>query len=194
MRKLAAFLLAGIMAVSCVACGTKKEDSKKNEATVQITDATELLTNVWGAVPEDKAFYVVGGDTENMVDGNPGAFNLEKAEELGLENNMCYPLTAVDYIDGAATLIHGMISNGFTAGAYHLKDAANAKTVVDAIQERTLSNRWMCGMPEKLMIVTVGDYVVSAYGYTDNIDAFKSAMTSVYADAVEVVVEQAIEE
>lgn len=194
MKKLTAILLAGVMAFSCVACGTKKEDSKKNEATVQITDATELLTKVWEAVPEDQAFYVVGGDTENMVDGKPGVFNLEKAEELGLENNLCYPLNAVDRIDGAATLIHGMISNGFTAGAYHLKDAADAKTVVDAIQERTLSNRWMCGMPEKLLIVTVGDYVVSAYGYTDNIEAFKSAMTSVYADAVVVVVEQAIEE
>lgn len=41
------------------------------------------------------------------------------AEENDLEHMVCYPLSAVEYIDDAACLIHGMISNGFPAGAYH---------------------------------------------------------------------------
>lgn len=194
MKKLAAVLAASVVAFSCVACGTEQNDAKKEEAKVEIADTTELLTKAWEAVPEDSAFYVVGGDAENYVEGKPGTFNLEKAEELGLENTMCYPLSAVEYIDSASSLIHGMISNGFTAGAYHLTESANAQKVVDAIKERTLGNQWMCGFPEKLMIATVGDYVVSVFGYLDNVEAFKDALSSVYGDAVVVVVDQAIEE
>lgn len=192
MKKLAVLLLAGVMTLGLVACGTKNADSE-SESKVEIADATELLTKTWEAVPEDKKFYVVGGDAENMVEEKPGNFNLEKAEELGLENTMCYPLDAVEYVDDAASLIHGMMSNGFTAGAYHVTDAANVQTVVDAIKERTMNNRWMCGFPEKLIIVTVDDYVVSAFGYLDNIDAFNAALTSVYGDAAVVAVEETIE-
>lgn len=192
MKKIAVLLLAGAMALSLVACGTKNAGSDK-ESKVEIADATELLTKAWEAVPEDKQFYVVGGDNENMEEGKPGKFNLEKAEELGLENTMCYPVDAVEYVDDAATLIHGMISNGFTAGAYHVTDAANVQKVTDAIKERTLNNQWMCGFPEKLIIVTVDDYVVSAFGYLDNIDAFEEALASVYGDAAEITVEEAIE-
>lgn len=192
MKKLAVLLLAGVMTLGLVACGTKNADSE-SESKVEIADATELLTKTWEAVPEDKKFSVVGGDAENMVEESAGKFNLEKAEELGLENTMCYPMDAVEYVDDAASLIHGMISNGFTAGAYHVTDAANVQTVVDAIKERTMTNRWMCGFPEKLIIVTVDDYVVSAFGYLDNIDAFSEALTSVYGDAAVVTVEEAIE-
>lgn len=192
MKKLAVLLLAGVMTLGLVACGTKNADSESGSK-VEIADATELLTKTWEAVPEDKKFAVVGGDAENMVEEKAGKFNLEKAEELGLENTMCYPLDAVEYVDDAASLIHGMISNGFTAGAYHVTDAANVQNVVDAIKERTMNNRWMCGFPEKLIIVTVDDYVVSAFGYLDNIDAFSEALTSVYGDAAVVVVEEAIE-
>lgn len=192
MKKLAVLLLAGVMTLGLVACGTKNADLESGSK-VEIADATELLTKTWEAVPEDKKFAVVGGDAENMVEEKAGKFNLEKAEELGLENTMCYPLDAVEYVDDAASLIHGMISNGFTAGAYHVTDAANVQNVVDAIKERTMNNRWMCGFPEKLIIVTVDDYVISAFGYLDNIDAFSEALTSVYGDAAVVVVEEAIE-
>ena len=45
--------------------------------------------------------------------------------------------------------------------------------------------------PEKLIVVTVnGDYVVSAFGNGQVIDAFKTAITSVYGDAAVVSVEE----
>jgi hypothetical protein len=47
-----------------------------------------------------------------------------------------------------------------------------------------MNNQWMCGFPEKMIIVTVGDeYVVSAFGNGMVIDAFETAITTVYGDA-----------
>lgn len=193
MKKLAAILLAGLITMGTTACADQKENTKAEETKTEIADATELLAKVWEAVPEESRFYVVGGENDNFVEDQPGAMNLEKAEELGMENRMCYPMSAIEYIDDASSLIHGMISNGFTAGAYHVTEAANVETVAEQIKERTLSNQWMCGFPEKLVITSVEDYVVSFFGYTENIENFKEAMMEVYGDAVEVLVDQPIE-
>ena len=54
-----------------------------------------------------------------------------------------------------------------------------------------MNNQWMCGFPETLIIVTVGeDYVVSAFGNGQVIEAFKTAITTVYGDAAVVSVEE----
>ena len=53
----------------------------------------------------------------------------------------------------------------------------------------------MCGFPEKLIIVTVGDdYVVSAFGNGMVMDAFKTAITTVYGDAAAFSVEENLAE
>lgn len=193
MKKIMPILLASVLLFHFTACGVKNTAPEDEAAKIEITDATELLTKAWKMVPEDKQFYVVGGDAEHIVEEKPGSFHLENAEELGLENTMCYPMSAVEYIDDAATLIHGMISNGFTAGAYHVTKEADMQMVTEAIRNRTLENQWLCGFPEKLMIATVEDYVVSVFGYTDNVDAFDEALKSVYGDAVVVVADERIE-
>lgn len=193
MKKMTLILTAGFLALSLAACGAKQEEAKE-ETGVEIASAEELLTKTWEAIPEDKSFFVIGGDSEHFAEGKPGKIDLTKAEENGLENTMCYPLSAVEYVDDAASLIHGMVSNGFTAGAYHVTESSNVQTVADAVKEKIVTNRWMCGFPEEVTIASVGDYVVSVFGYADNLDAFQTALTEVYGDAVTVLVDQPIEE
>ena len=79
--------------------------------------------------------------------------------------------------DDIATMMNMMMANNFTAASYHITDAANAEKAVSSLKETTINNQWMCGMPEKLIIVTVGeDYVVSAFGNGQVIDAFKTTI------------------
>ena len=205
MKKLVTLLLTGIMAIGCVACGSKStnNDNNNNNPTskqeISINDTNEILTKVWdkfededtdGNMYNDK-FAIFGGHFETPVDNAPGKYDVSKAEDL--EFNLCVPQDAVAKIDDAASMIHMMNANTFTAGAFHVKEAADLDTFVNATKERTVGNQWMCGFPDQLLIVTIGDnYVVSAFGNADTIDAFKSILMAEYADSAKVVVEEAL--
>lgn len=205
MKKLVALLMAGVMVFGFAACGNKdNEGGKENQGQeetvkVDVADATELFDKVWTNYGEtasaDIQFMAMGGDGENIVDGKPGKFNHENAADNGMESILCISTDAIALIDDAASLMHGMMANNFTGAAYHVADKANLQAVVDGIKDRTLNNQWMCGFPEKLVIVTVGeDYVISAFGYGQIIDAFKTSVTTVYGDLASVVVEESLAE
>ena len=44
----------------------------------------------------------------------------------------------------------------------------------------------MCGFPEKLMIVSVGDYLVSYFGDGELVDLFTSKLTGTFSDAKQI--------
>lgn len=208
MKKIAALLLATAMMFTCAACGGGSGTDTENggdadnggTAKVEITDANDLLTKVWdeynATAPEEVKFPSGGGNVENMVMEAPGTFDLtlEGAKDT-LIMNFCLPAETMGMTDDIATLMHMMNANNFTCGAYHITDAANVETVITSIKDATLNNQWMCGFPEKLIIVTVdGDYVVSAFGNGQIIEAYKTAITTVFGDAAVVSVEESLAE
>ena len=203
MKKLVALLRATAMMFTCVACGGNAEGGnteENNEVKVEIADAEELLTKAWdeykASTGEDLQFMIGGGNAETMVMDAPATFDptIEYAEDA-LLMSYCIPVETVAKTDDIATMMNMMMSNNFTGAAYHVANAADVETVIGSIKETTLNNQWMCGMPEKLIIVTVGeDYVVSAYGIGAVVDAFEAALTTVYGDAVVVTVEENIAE
>ena len=85
------------------------------------------------------------------------------------------------YIDDAASMMHMMNANTFTAGAYHIADAANQQAFCDKLKDNIMNRQWMCGFPDTLIIVTIGDnYVVSAFGNAEVIETFKTKLTAEY--------------
>ncbi|MBQ3029700.1 MAG: hypothetical protein IJD24_00625 [Agathobacter sp.] len=183
MKKLLIGLLTGAMVLGCVACGGN------DTAKVEVADAQELLTKVWDTYAEEEKFFAMGGHFEAPVDNGPGTYDVAKAEDL--EMSFCIPADKVAMVDDAATIMHAMNANNFSAAAYHVTDAANVTAIIDAIKERTMNNQWMCGFPEELIIVTVGEnYIVSAFGSADIVDNFQSKLAEVYGDAAVVSVEQ----
>lgn len=203
MKRIVALLLVCLLSFGLVACSKaentesgKEESQEVSEAPkLEIADSTEALTKVWELYTTDEKFPAMGGDAENIVNDAPGAFNVAKAEDLGMESTLCFPTAELSKIDNAASLVHGMMVNNFTAGAYHVTDAANTQAVVAAIKDKVANNQWMCGMPETLIIATIGDnYVVSAFGLKDNIDTFKAKLSEAYAENVSIVVDEAIVE
>ncbi len=183
MKKIIAIVLSLLAVASIFAfasCG--KDDVNNDEKVPAVADATELLTKVWAAYAEEEKFAAIGGDFGAPVDNAPGKYNI--ADE-GLATSLVFPADAIAQIDDAASLIHMMNANTFTAGAFHAVEGTDVAALAESIKTTVLNNHWMCGFPEKLVIFTVdGDYIVSAFGAADLISNFEAKLTATYPEAV----------
>ena len=180
MKKFFALLLAAVMLLSLAACGGKGNDAGAD----QPADALALLEAVWNSYSEDDKFPAAGGDYDeaNMTDGAPGRFGIEDGDTLNY--SLSFPAEDAGKLADAASLVHMMNANTFTSGAFHLADAADADAVVSDIRDNVMSRQWMCGFPDKLVIATLGDFIVSCYGAEDLVNAFRDKLTAVYSSAV----------
>ena len=142
-----------------------------------------LLSTVWKSYSEDDKFPASGGDysEENAKDDAPGKFDV--SDSAVLESTLAVPEDSADLLKNAASLTHMMNLNTFTAGAFQLKDSKNADKFAKAMKESIENRRWVCGFPDKFVIIKVNGYVVSAFGAEDLIDTFKSKTLKAYQDA-----------
>lgn len=193
MKKMRALFIVMVMTFTFVACGGNAQTEGNK---VQIADANEILAKTWAqykdSVTEELIFPVGGGNAENMVMDEPAKFDttVETAQDT-LMASFCANAEVVAMTDDIATMMNMMMANNFTAAAYHIAETGNVEKAVATLKETTIANQWMCGMPQKLIIVTVGeDYVVSAFGTEQVIDSFKAAITTVYGDAAVISVEE----
>ena len=173
MKKFLTLLLAAAMTLSLAACGSKTDDNSGNNS--QPASALELLNAVWANYSDDDKFPAAGGDFDeaNMTEDAPGNFSVEDGD-------------ALDY-----SLTHMMNANTFTAGAFHVASSSDVDSVVSDLKDNIMNRQWMCGFPDKLVILTLGDYVISCYGAEDLVDQFSEKVTEAFADAA-VVCDEAI--
>ena len=181
MKKFLTLLLAAAMTLSLAACGSKNDGSAADGD--QPATALELLEAVWSSYAEDDKFAVSGGDMneENMVDDAPGNFSV--ADGDALDYSLGYPAADADKLADAASLTHMMNANTFTAGAYHLNDKSDMDTVVSDLKDNIMNRQWMCGFPDKLVIFTYDQYVVSLYGDEELVNTFRDKFTATYSDS-----------
>ncbi|MBC8611895.1 Uncharacterised protein [uncultured Ruminococcus sp.] len=197
MKKLTAILLVAVLSFSFTACsknsGSDFSSNPESNNSQQITakDAVELLTAVWKGYPEDNKFAAMGGDLseENATTDAPGKFDL--SDPTALDSTLGFPSALVDKIDDAASLIHMMNANTFTCGTYHVKSSDDINNLAKAIKDNILQKQWMCGFPDKLIIVSVGDYIVSFYGNNEVLGTFQAQLTSTYPSS-KVILEEPI--
>ncbi len=182
MKKLISFaLVLAMVAAMAVGCAPANPDETKGNDANLPASALEILETVWNATAEDAKFMAMGGSMSAPVDGKPGA--VEATDTDMLTGTLKVPADLAANIDGAASLLNGMMLNNFTGAAFHVTtDAASfATSLRDAIQ----ATQWMCGFPEKLVVYTIGnEYVVYAFGLGDFISSFNAVMTTSYPDAV----------
>ncbi len=186
MKKVLAIALSVLMLVSLTACGGNGGAAKLDGVSAPV----DVLNTVWGTYGDDEKFFAMGGDYDNMVDSAPGAVDHTNVETM--QALLVCPADAAAMVDGAASLIHAMNANTFTAGAYHIAEGADQAAFVSAMQTAVKSNQWMCGFPEKLVIATLAsDYVVVAFGAADIVDNFKTKLSASY-DVTVVAVDEAL--
>lgn len=184
MKKIIAITLALTLLFAFAACGGSKTPTDANtqsDATEAYTNATEVLVSVYDAIAEDKKFGVVGGDENNQSFEAPAKYDVAKADEL--VSNFALAETQKENIEDAATALHSMMANHFSGAAYILKADADAKAFADDFSAGLTGRQWMCGLPEKYVVISAGNCVLTAFGLADNIESFKTAATTALANA-----------
>lgn len=213
MKKIATILTALALMLSFAACGKtdKKPDSTSDASQTENTTVTTepttdtsapetdaasdpkaLLDAIWNNYKEDDKFPAAGGDYDevNMVDGAPGNVGLADADSV--EHLTGFPAASIGEIDAAASLFHMMNGNSFTCGAYRVKEGTDVDALAQSIRDAIQGRRWMCGFPDKIIVATVDNYIVSVFGLEDLVDNFRDTMLAVYP-ATSVVFDEPIE-
>ena len=185
MKKILALLLAAVMVLSLAACTNKGSEggatSPSGAQTNQPKSALEILEKVWSKYSADEKFPATGGSEKHMKEDMPGKFDVSDAEALDFE--LGFPKANASEIDDAASLMHMLNQNNFSCGVYHVKGSGNVEALAGKIKENILARQWLCGFPEKLVILTVGDYIVSVFGAGELTDTFVSKLSAEYSSA-----------
>ena len=167
----------------------KPETPAEDKPAAAVDDALTILNAIWNTYSDEEKVPAAGGDSEHAVDGAPGSFDASNADNLSYL--LTFPADDASLIDSAASLVHMMNLNTFTCGAFHVADANNVARLADDLRTTIQAKHWMCGFPDKLVIVTVGQSVLSVYGNEELVNTFRdkllasySAATAVYDEAI----------
>ena len=185
MKKILTFVLAAVMVLSLASCTDKGSEggatSPSGAQTNQPKSALEILEKVWSKYSTDEKFPATGGSEKHMKEDKPGKFDVSDAEALDFE--LGFPKAQASEIDDAASLMHMLNQNNFSCGVYHVKDSGNVEALAGKIKENILARQWLCGFPEKLVILTVGDYIVSVFGAGELTGTFVAKLSAEYSSA-----------
>ena len=192
MKKILALVLVLTMALAMAAC-TPANNNETTEATTEATTAAtegntaavsplDLLNSIWAKFPEEGKFPVMGGEAENPNWEGPGSVTLPGAEGNALWN-LNIPEEQLVNFSEAATMIHAMNTNTFAGCAVKLVEGADKATVAKAVVDAILNTRWMCGFPERVVVVSSGDCLVIAFGLEMNTTNLLTAISAVDASA-----------
>ena len=168
MKKLIAMFLAALTALSLTACAAK---SGAQPDASEMPDALTILNTVWASYSED-----------NVTDGQPGTVGLENASDV--EYLLSIPASVVAMADDGASLFHMMNGNTFTCGALRLTDAGKLDEAAKEIRDYIMAKQWMCGFPDKLIVVSVDNYLISCFGAEDLVNTFRDKLQAAYSGAV----------
>lgn len=180
MKKLLAMILAAMMLLSFVACGNgaETETDVNNEANVETEaapelsykSALELLNQIFngynaGATEETK-LYVAGGNINNFeTTSAEGPAKFVALADEDYDQNLGYPAADASKIDDAASMFNMMNVNVFNCYTVHFTNSGDVDAMVETIKANILARQWVCGAPEKLVIVKIpGDYLVVVWG------------------------------
>ena len=183
MKKFASIFVCGALCASLLtACGSAggsntnptiaPTETSETQTTASYESAQALLESVYQGMKEE--FPAAGGDEAHDTEG-PGSIDIGTYGE-----SFQYQLLLDDELLGmvkpqAATLLHMMNTNTFCSAAVQLEDAAKADDFAQHYKTIVQSNHWMCGFPDTVVVLSLGDYVLTAYGADDLIQSFKDS-------------------
>lgn len=220
MKRIIAVLMVALLTFALAACGAKDDNTTTTEATVETTtvavenDVVEDITNsttdevvtdnaalnilstVWATYSADDVNYfpAAGGDMLTEATTNwegPAAFGTTGEAAEAFEAMLHFPNASVSKLTAAASMMHAMNANTFTCGAFQVADAADIDALTAEIKTTIDGTQWMCGFPEKVLIVTVDNTIIACVGNTQLVDDFSAKLQTAYANTT-IAVDEAI--
>ena len=218
MKKIIALTLALLMlTMSFVACNKTEPETtteptdnqteapagdttveETTEAVVELPykSAIELLNIVFSGynatATEETMLYVAGGNIYNFETVNqegPAAF--VALADTDYNENLGIPESEAAKIESAASMFNMMNTNVFNCFTVQFKAGTDVDASINAIKENILARRWMCGAPEKLVIVKMpGDYILVVWGavqFGGIVDPFAASIATLVEGATTVV-------
>ena len=186
MKKIIAIVVVLVVAAVAVFALTGDKTPDTSSDAVTYADATEVLTTIFAAYAEENKFPVGGGDEANQSFEAPAKYDYTLADELNVVVKL--PASQSANIEDAATAMHMMNANSFTGAAYKLVDGADAAAFAADFKTELDNTRWMCGFPEKFIVIKTGNFIVTAYGVGDIMEYFKTTTATALTGA-EVILE-----
>ena len=147
------------------------KEEPKEEQPASTGDPLSILSTVWKSYSEDEKFP----STEPL--------SVDVSDTSSLSYQLTFPEGDASLINSAASLMHMLNMNTFTCGAFHAADAKDVSTLASDLRSAIQGKQWMCGFPDKLVIVTVDQYVISMYGNEDLINTFRDKLLASYSSA-----------
>lgn len=149
-----------------------------------IESAAAFYTQVWNSLTDDQKFPAAGGDLDHSAD-SPAKFNFtaETTETFKWWLHVTDELMAMIDQSDVATLMHMMNTNTFCSAMVKLNDPSKASEYAEAYKTAIQAQHWMCGFPDKVIVISVGDYVITAYGNETITDNVKNACLAAASDA-----------
>ena len=216
MKKLIALTLALLMlTMSFVACNegtadvTTEAENNSTEAPVETTveateavvelpyaNALELINIVFNGynatATEDTMLYVAGGNINNFettsMEG-PAAF--VALADSDYNDNLGIPESEASKIASAASMFNMMNTNVFNCYTVQFAAGTDVDASIEAIKAQVLARQWICGAPEKLVIVKMpGDCILVVWGavnYGGIVDPFAASIPTLVEGATIVV-------
>lgn len=185
MKKIIAIVAALVIVLGVfAACGGEKTP----EVVDVYADSTEVLTTIFAAYAEENKFPIGGGDENHMDYENPAPamYDHTLTDELNVVAKL--PASQSANIEGAANAMNMMNANSFTSAAYKLVAGADAAAFAADFKAELDNAQWMCGFPEKFVVIKTGSYIVTAYGLADFMGYFQETAVAALEGA-EVILE-----
>ena len=201
MKKLTSLILCGALCAGIlVGCGKTDGNTTAPSSTAAATEATTeatteavatsyesaqaLLESIHKAMPDDAEFPAAGGDEAHDNMEGAGEFDISVyGDSFQAQILVDEELTAM-VKPQAATMLHMMNTNTFCSAVMQLNDAADAEAFASHYQQIVQSHHWMCGFPDTVVVLRMTDYVITAYGADDLIQAFKTAAQGLGAEVL----------
>ena len=146
------------------------------------TQAAQILNSIWERFADDERFAAYGGTVENAVSDAPGDLDMQNTEEL--TTHYLLPENNLREVTEGASLVHMMNSNIFTAAVVKLSEDASAEDLAKDWRDTIQGNRWICGMPDRLILADVdGQHLLMAFASKDILTTFQDKLTAQYPQA-----------
>lgn len=174
----------------CVVCGSlflagcsngSSAAANKGDDLSRFESAESLLLEIWNKEETEAKPSIIGGLSDEISEDAPQAIEISDPETVAGMLNV--PPALVEQSKDGACMMNAMMANAFTVSAWQLKSDANTAALTSEAEAAIRDTHWMCTFPEEYQIATSGRFMIIAYGYTDQITPFMTALKEVMPEA-----------